>query len=96
MNAPDVCPDLTTYSDQSLDKAEELIWKLLDDNLSEDGVVELIAIFKENPSVCEVYIDCVQLHVALAEHHGKLPQLAFPDWLNAPLSSWTRWKAQSY
>jgi len=87
MNAHDVCPVLTTDSDQSLDRAEKLIWELLDDNLSKKGVVELIAIFKENPSVCEVYINCVQLHVVLAEHHGKLPQVMFPDWLNAPLSS---------
>jgi len=79
VNATDTYPVSPAGTDQLLDRSEELIWGLLDGNLSKKGVVELIAIFKEHPSVCEVYINCVQLHVVLAEHHGKLPQIMFPD-----------------
>ena len=85
MNAPDVCPVLTTYSDQSLGRAEQLIWNLLDDDLSEEAVFELESIFREQPSVCEVYINCVQLHVTLAEHAGRASKIAFPEWLSAPI-----------
>ena len=85
MNATDTCTVLPAGTDQLLDRAEQLIWNLLDDDLSEEAVFELESIFREQPSVREVYINCVQLHVTLAEHAGRASKIAFPEWLSAPI-----------
>ena len=58
-------------SDQALGCAEEFIWKLLDNNHSEEGVFELNALFKERPCVYEVYCNYAQLHASLVLHHNK-------------------------
>ena len=75
MRAPSTRPVLPVGSDQLLDKAEHLIWSLLDDDLPEQDFVELETILRERPDVREVYIHCVQLHAELAAHFGK-PQVA--------------------
>ena len=72
MNATGTFPPSPSGSDQLLNRAEQLIWKLLDDDLPESGVVELEAMFREHPSVYVAYINCIQLHVDLTGHFGKL------------------------
>ena len=71
MHAPSTRPVLPVGSDQLLDKAEHLIWSLLDDDLPEQDFVELETILREGPDVREVYINCVQLHTALAALFGR-------------------------
>jgi anti-sigma factor RsiW len=54
-----------------LDRAEAFIWALLDDQLSEAEMAELSKLLEENAAVRARYVECVQLHVDLAEHYGR-------------------------
>jgi hypothetical protein len=54
-----------------LDRAEALIWALLDDQLGEAERTELSKLLEEDAAVRVRYVECVQLHVDLAEHYGR-------------------------
>lgn len=71
MNANATCLVSPTDSDQFLDEAEQLIWSLLDDQLSEEGVLKLESLIREHISVREAYLNCISLHAELNDYFGK-------------------------
>lgn len=56
-----------------LDKAEALIWALLDDEIQPADIRELETLLKENADVRDRYVTCVQLHFDLQQHFGDAP-----------------------
>ena len=78
MTAIDTCPVPLASSDLLIDRTERLIWSLLDDELPEElddelpeeGVIELENILREQPNLCKVYVNCVQIHVDLGDALG--------------------------
>ncbi len=60
-----------------LASAEQLIWQLLDNSLSEQGVQELETLCREIPTVKELLVSCVMLHTDLAQFFGEPCQLDF-------------------
>ena len=57
-----------------LDKAEGLIWSLLDDDIEMDELQELEVMMKEDEAVVELYVQCVQMHTDLQGHFIPLPE----------------------
>jgi len=66
-------------AEEMLAQAEELIWKLLDDNLTEEDVPHLEQMLRQHGSVRDLYHDCVQLHADLAGHFAKIPKLEIAE-----------------
>ena len=71
-----------------IERAEQLIWDMFEESISESQVIELQNIYRDHPSVCDLYIKCRRIHLALEGPAAKRSNLDFPDWLNAPLSAW--------
>ena len=71
MNANVTCLEAPNGSDQVLENTEELIWSLLDDDLPEEGILELESLVRKHISVRESYLNCVKLHIDLTNHFGK-------------------------
>ena len=71
MNTAALSHDFSSDNSNPIVRAEQLIWDLLDDKLPEEGVVELQTIYRDHPLVCEVYIKCMQSHVALNDCNGR-------------------------
>ena len=68
-----------------LDKAERLIWQLLDDNLPEEDADELQTMIKENDFVRKLYLECVQIHTELLGHFAKKPKIDIPELSKPPV-----------
>ena len=68
-----------------MDRAEQLIWSLLDDNLSKEGVSELETMLRSHEAVRKLYHHCVRLHVDLMGHYGKTPPITIPGMPNSPV-----------
>jgi len=51
-----------------LDQAEELIWSLLDGDISEEGLCELEALVRDHLDVRESFLNSVMLHNDLKDH----------------------------
>lgn len=52
----------------AIEKAEILIWAMLDDQLEPAEVQELTQLLEQDASVRELYIQCTQLHYDLKGH----------------------------
>ena len=55
-------------SHEIMDRAEQLIWRLLDDQISDTGVLELEELLTQHQSVRQRYLSCVALHADLTGH----------------------------
>jgi len=55
-------------------EVQELVWELLDDQLSESRAKRLEQLLHEHESARKTYIGCVQMHVNLHElYSGRMP-----------------------
>lgn len=61
---------LEANSNSLLDEAEQMIWALLDDEITDQDVKKLETMLADNETVRQRYIECTQLHVDLKEHFG--------------------------
>lgn len=61
---------LEQANDGVLEKAEALIWALLDDEIESADIKQLEEMLKDNETVRERYIQCVQMHTDLFQHFG--------------------------
>lgn len=59
---------LEANSNALLDEAEQMIWALLDDEITDQDVMKLETMLADNEAVRQRYIECTQLHVDLKEH----------------------------
>jgi anti-sigma factor RsiW len=55
-------------SEALLDQAEQWIWALLDDQLTETETKELSGLISENDVVRQRYLECIALHADLEQH----------------------------
>ena len=55
-------------SSEIMVRAEHLIWRLLDDQISDDGTQELEELLNRHQSVRQRYLSCVALHSDLTGH----------------------------
>ena len=81
MNAHDTCPECFTNAntdfDRSLQPLEEglfehasnLIWKKLDNNISEEEVLELSVMLRDNKKLNELYLEYFKIHLDLILHY---------------------------
>ena len=76
---------LPAPSAELLEKAEQLIWNLLDDRLPAEDVPQLQTMIKEHDHVRQLYLDCVQIHTELVGHFAKEPKLELPDLPSPPI-----------
>ena len=57
----------TTGPDALVEEIEQLVWKLLDDQISISGLQRLEKVIREDPVARATYLDCVRMHVDLTE-----------------------------
>lgn len=72
MNKRNDNPPCPSDGETQLEESEALIWDLLDDRLDDDGFARLSHLLEKNGAVRSRYMECVQLHVDLHEHFGRL------------------------
>jgi len=68
-----------------LDRAEKLIWSLLDDQITEEDVKRLEELIQKNDCVRFRYLECVQIHADLFAHYKAGP--AAPTPVQSPVQS---------
>ena len=66
-----------------LEKAESLIWLLLDEQITEDDVRQLEQMMQEHEAVRRRYLECAGLHADLHQMLGKQPEL--PPEIKSPV-----------
>jgi hypothetical protein len=69
----------TSSNESALTNAESLIWALLDDCLDDGDAVRLCHMLETDAAVRSRYVECVQLHVDLAEHFALEALRAEPE-----------------
>ena len=72
-------------TDALLTQAEEMIWSLLDNNLSGADFSRLEELIRDNAQVRDRYFECVQLHTDLASHFGKTTRSNALDGPDSPV-----------
>ena len=75
----------TGPTEELMGRAEQLIWSLLDENISQDDKSELETMLQDHEAVKELYLNCVQLHTELLEHYGSLPKAKLDNLPNSPV-----------
>ena len=53
-----------------LEQAENLIWALLDDEIETADLKQLEGLLRDDETVRERYVECVQMHTDLHQHFG--------------------------
>ena len=66
MNKQD--PSREGMAEGLLDEAEQLIWAMLDESITESDVKRLEGMMEAHQAVRSRYLDCVQLHTDLTDH----------------------------
>jgi len=61
---------LESAADNLLNDAEQLIWALLDEQISAADLKRLESLISDDDEVRNRYLECVKLHTDLAEHLG--------------------------
>lgn len=69
----------------SVEKAEQMIWKYLDQMLPEEQVPELETLLQGDEKAVKLYTDCVKLHVDLLEHFQEPKQANTPFTPDSPV-----------
>ncbi len=65
-------------NDDRLAEAQELIWSLLDDQISDPDFRRLETMLQEDESIRQLYVQCVQIHVDLQSWFGEKMPAATP------------------
>ncbi|HEX4414399.1 MAG TPA: hypothetical protein VH107_12270 [Lacipirellulaceae bacterium] len=60
--------DLPLVGDSKLDRAHELTWSLLDEQITDAEMSELENLLRTDKKALESYVRCMQLHADLASH----------------------------
>jgi hypothetical protein len=63
----------TTPENSPLTEAQDLIWALLDDQISTSDFKHLEAMLQEDEEARRLYVQCVQLHVDLQQWFASNP-----------------------
>ena len=58
-------------SEALVDQIEQLVWSLLDDQISISQLQRLETVIRDDPVARATYLDCVRMHVDLTEHFAK-------------------------
>ena len=66
-------------------ETQNLIWALLDEQISESDFQRLESMIREDEQVRQLYVQCVQIHVDLQQWFAEDPPSASGRALGAPL-----------
>lgn len=56
-------------------EVQDLTWRMLDEQLDEQGQQRLAALLSQSEEARQEYIRCTALHADLLEHFGQLPDI---------------------
>ena len=68
-----------------LTEAQEMIWSLLDDQISDTDFQRLEAMLCEDEAIRQLYVQCVQIHVDLHSWFAGKQPASSPTVFGAPL-----------